>query len=97
MSKIREYPNGGGKDYRWERCSRCSRLLWGEAELGLCVPCTRLEYPWLNGGNPEHNCPETGEPAWCYHRCADAKRQRRELHKQFSNELRMYSKDSTIK
>jgi hypothetical protein len=28
-------------------------------------------YPWLNGGNPEHRCPETGEPALCYHKACD--------------------------
>ena len=39
--------------------------------------------PHINGGNPEHVCPETGVEAWCYHKacelntCEEAKRQQR--------------------
>lgn len=39
----------------------------------------------INGGNPEHNCPETGWPAWCYHKtcdlqvCRDAVRRKKKV------------------
>lgn len=46
----------------------------------------------INGGNPEHVCPETGLEAWCFHKacelntCEESKAQRRRIEESEATE-----------